>query len=331
MSSTIVLNQANIAGVNNNTMVYRFPNSVAFPNHEIAVQSITMYYSWENINDTTLQNNKFEFTFYSGSSVGTTLMVVIPSGLYEITDINNYLQYFCIANGLYLINAAGQNVYFAEFLVNNQQYAIQINTYAFPTENNADSVPQWIYNAMTDRWDGVVGLEYEGWTTPKVGAGWSLNSGLFIGFNNVIWNPVITILANFNLIVGFPVGFFTEPNLGIGTTLSYLSPIAPQVQPNSSIFFSISNINNKYAIPSSIIYSLSPAVAFGTQISDRPPQYTWNKLLPGTYNELRVQILGLDKSPLIILDPNMTILLAIRDTKDNPLQDIMTTLTGGKS
>jgi len=44
------------------------------------------------------------------------------------------------------------------------------------------------------------------------------------------------------------------------------------VQPNSNILFSISNINNKYANPSSI---LTPAVAIGAQIIEKPPQFSY--------------------------------------------------------
>jgi hypothetical protein len=35
--------------------------------------------------------------------------------------------------------------------------------------------------------------------------------------------------------------------------------------------------------------------------------------LSGTYNELRLQFLGTDLQPVTIKDPNMTILLAIKD------------------
>ena len=52
MVATVVINQANvIQDGQNNKLVYNFPSSVAFPNHEIAVQSIVMYYSWQNINN----------------------------------------------------------------------------------------------------------------------------------------------------------------------------------------------------------------------------------------------------------------------------------------
>ncbi len=75
----------------------------------------------------------------------------------------------------------------------------------------------------------------------------------------------------------------------------------------------ISNIDNIYANPSSVIYSLSPSVAIGELIVEKPPQFNFNKLLRGTYNELRLQFLGTDLQPVQIKDPNMTILLTIRD------------------
>ena len=99
--NTIVLNQSNIlAGSNNSTLVYNFPTSVRFENHQIAVQSVNMYYSWQNINSTSLKNNTFTYTWVVGSTT-TTYTVSIPSGLYEISDINNYLQFVFIQAGQY--------------------------------------------------------------------------------------------------------------------------------------------------------------------------------------------------------------------------------------
>jgi hypothetical protein len=292
MVATIVLNQSNIiANGQNNTLVYKFPNSVSFPHHEIAIQNVNMYYSWENINASPLSNNTFSYQWTSGATT-TTYVAVIPSGLYEVADLNFFLQYEFIRNGTYLINASGQNVYYAEFLINANRYAVQINTFPVPT-----TLPV-------------------GWSIPVAdpasgSAGW-------VGFPTTTFNPSLIIPANLNAILGFttPVPFTTPLNSGVGTNLSFTSNTAPQVQPNSSVYLSISNIQNKYAIPNSIIYSLSPSVAFGEQINEYPPQFAWNKLLSGTYNELRLQILGINFQPLTILDPNMTIVLVIRDTKD---------------
>lgn len=306
MVYTIVLNQSNVVpDGNNNSLVYKFPNSVSFPNHEIAIQNITMYYAWENINSSPLNNNTFSYSWVSGG-VTTTYNIVVPNGLYEVTDLNFYLQYIMILNGTYLINTAGANVYYAEFLVNPNRYAVQINTFPVPT-------------ALPVGWSVPV-------ANPASGtAGW-------VGFPLVTFNPSLIIPNNMNKILGFtnPVPFVTSLNSGVGTNLSYISNTAPQVQPNSSIYFAISNIANKYAIPNSIIYSISPSVAFGEQIRETPPQFAWNKLLSGTYNELRLQILGIDYQPITLLDPNMTIVLVIRDMKDLGLQELVTTATAGK-
>jgi len=306
MVATIVLNQSNIiANGQNNTLVYKFPNSVSFPHHEIAIQNVNMYYSWENINASPLSNNTFSYQWTSAGTT-TTYTATIPNGLYEVADLNFFLQYEFIRNGTYLINSSGQNVYYAEFLINANRYAVQINTFPVPT-----TLP--------------VGWSIPIASVPAGTAGW-------VGFPTTTFNPSLIIPANLNAILGFttPVPFTTPLNSGVGTNLSFTSNTAPQVQPNSSVYLSISNIQNKYAIPNSIIYSLSPSVRFGEQINEYPPQFAWNKLLSGTYNELRLQILGINFQPLTILDPNMTIVLVIRDTKDMGLGDLGERLIGGK-
>jgi hypothetical protein len=224
--------------------------------------------------------------------------------LYEIADINSYLQFVAIKNGTYLINPAGDNVYFMEMIVNPTAYAIQINTFPVPT-----ALPL-------------------GWSVPVADP--AAGTAAWVGFPLVTFNPDLIIPANFNKLIGFAAGFSSGLNAGVGTNLSFLSTTSPQVQPNSSVYMSISNIQNRYSIPSSIIYSLSPAVSFGEQINEYPPQFAWNKLLAGTYNEIRLTFLGVDRQPIPILDPNMTIVLVIRDTKDNGLQDLISFSTGGK-
>jgi hypothetical protein len=203
-----------------------------------------------------------------------------------------------IQNNTYWINStSGDYVYPFEIIVNPNRYAIQLNTYLIPT-----STPV-------------------GYTTPSGFPGWPTTTQ----------NTVITFPANFNIIVGYSAGFASNSNIGnayvppaptvssnyvskngLGT-LSYLSNVSPQVQPNNNVLFSLSNINNPYSQPSSIIYSLNPNVEVGQQIYETPPNFMWNRLIDGTYSELRLSFLGTDLRPLIINDPNMTILLAIRD------------------
>lgn len=285
--NTIVLNSTNIVpSSNNSTLLYQFPNSVKFDNHQIAVQSVNMYYSWQNINNTTLKNNTFTYTWVVAGTT-TTYTVTIPSGLYEITDINNYLQYVFIQNGHYLINSLSKNVYYAEFLVNPNTYAVNIVTYPVPT-----SLPS-------------------GWSTPvsnpQTGAlAWG-------GFPTTFFNPRITIPASLNLILGYVAGFATSQNTGLNTILTYSSSIAPQVQPNSSVLMTISNISNIYSSPSSVVHNITPDVPFGALIKSIPNEYVFCDLLRGTINSLYIRFIGTDGNALSILDGNMTVILVIRE------------------
>ena len=304
----IVFNQNNIVqDGQNNKLVYKFPNSVVFKDKYIAVSSISMFYSWFNIT-ATAQNNYFTYTWTNGG-VTTTYTVNIPDGLYEIKDINNLIQFECIKNGTYYKSPSGTYIYPIEFQVNPNRYGIQINTFLIPTATPAG-----------------------GYSTPSNFAGWPTQAQ----------NSVVTIPEKFNIIMGYTAGFSTDANLLNGYTppsptkynnyvtkitdltavppvgtLSYLSNVSPQVQPNNNILFSLSNINNPYSQPSSIIYSLNPSVAIGEQIFETPPNFMWNRLIDGTYNELRLSFLGTDLSPITINDPNMTILLTIKDKEES--------------
>jgi hypothetical protein len=77
--------------------------------------------------------------------------------------------------------------------------------------------------------------------------------------------------------------------------------------------FSVSSVDNPYASPTSVIYSITPSVAVGTIIADKPPQLLWNKLIPGSYSQLTITLLGTDLRPLPIQDGAMTIILAIAE------------------
>jgi hypothetical protein len=295
---TIVLNENNIVGVNNNTLIYQFPSSVDLTGCEIAVSNITMYYSWDNINSTTLQNNTFTYNWVQGATT-TTYTVVIPNGLYELSDINAYFQYVMIQNGTYLTNTtSGQNVYYAEMIINPTQYAVQINTFAVPTS-------------------------FTGFTAPI-----NITTGLTLVPPTTTFNPVLTFPANFNQIVGYAVNFATDINTGGGNTLSYLSSVAPQLQPNSSLLIAMSGIDNKYANPNTIIYSVAPNVALGELIVEKPAQFNFNRMLSGTYNQLRFQFLGNNLTPVIIRDSNMTIILVIKD-QDDVFADLGASRQGG--
>jgi hypothetical protein len=297
----LVLNQSNLVqDGQNNKLIYKFPNSVILTHKYIAVSSVTMYYSWFNITQA-LGNNIITYTFGDAQTVYT---ITIPDGLYEITDINNYCQFAMIANGTYYSDAS-YNYYPFDLYINPTRYAVQLNTYLMPTgaQATANGTP---YPYPTDPTAPVPP------TTPL--------------------NPIVTFPPNFSSVVGYSANFATNNNYNnlyvpptpanasnnyvtksTNGTLAYLSNVAPQVQPNSNLLINLSNINNPYSQPSGIIYSLTPSVAIGEIINDRPPNFMWNKMIDGTYNQITLSFLGANLQPLTIRDPQMTILLTIRD------------------
>lgn len=292
---TIVLNSSYLVqDGQNNKFLYKFPNSVLFKGNSIALSSVSMYYSWFNIT-AALGNNKFSYEWTNGATT-TTYNLTIPDGLYEISDLNAFLQFNFIQNNQYLVNSSGQNVYYAEFIVNPTRYAIQINTFLVPT-----SLPS-------------------GYTNPAA-----------LVFPTQTFNPIITIPTNLNLIFGFSSTYSTPSNVnnaytppsnqtlitknGFGT-ISCLSNQSPQLQPNPSVYIGISNINNPYSIPNTILYSVIPTGAIGSLIQSTPPQFTWNPIIDGTTSQLLISILGSNLQPIPLNDPQTSIILVIKDADE---------------
>jgi hypothetical protein len=297
--SLIVINQNNVvANSNNSTYTYPFPSTAVFNNHELCVQSCSVYYAWINISSL-LQNNSFTYTWTVGTTV-TTYTITIPDGLYELVDLNNLFQFEMIKNGTYLINDLSKNVFYSEFLVNPTGYKFQINTFPVPI-----SLPT-------------------GWTEPvaNVAAGYAA----FPGYPTQTRNPVVTISsAGFGNIMGFNAGFATVPNIGVGTNLSYNSTKTPQVQPSPSALIGCSIVSNKYASPSSIIYNIVPDVPLAGLINSKPNENTWIDISKGNYNNITIQFLSSTTfSPLQLLDSNLSVLLLIRE---KPTKNEVTTFS----
>jgi hypothetical protein len=304
---TIVLNQSNVVpDGNNNTLVYRFPSNATFKDNMIALQSLSMYYSWFNIT-AAFGNNKLTFNWVNaaGTNNYTTYTITIPDGLYEITDLNEYLQFvFFNANSLttsqispvpaapfYLTDAAGDRVYYVQLSVNANRYSVQLDTYNVPT-----SLP----------------------------VGWTNTGGTLLPLQT--FNPVVTFQADFNKIVGFPTTFISAQNQNnaspnpntptaykIGSTFSYISTLSPQVQPNPTLLLTISNVSNDWGTPSGTIYGITPSVAIGKQIVEKPPEYAWQPLMDSqSVPQLRLQLLTVTGETVQLRDPNMCILLVIK-------------------
>ena len=126
--SSIILNANNITDtVNNSTFQVDFDRSVDLTNKSIALLSASLYFSWRNI---TTDNNTFSYIWIDDIEYS----VVLPIGLYEVSDILSYFQYVMTQNGHIMTNTESSDViYFIDLVVSNTLYSIDILTYPVPT------------------------------------------------------------------------------------------------------------------------------------------------------------------------------------------------------
>ena len=273
----VILNQTNLLTNNsaNNIYSYKFPGSASFKGAKVAISSIQMYYSWQNINST-YGNNTLSIIFPTAATTAT-VSITIPNGSYSVTDLNAYLQSVMITNGYYLVDGSGNYIYYIELVENATAYSIQLNCYPVPT-----TLPT-------------------GYTNP---GGWVLPTTAYTP-QLVVPNTAITS------ILGFATGTF--PPAHQTTTYSKLSTTVPQLSPVSSVIVGCNLVNNKLANPRNVIYSFSPnGTTYGSQIVSNAYQYSWVDVQDGTFGSIDITFYDQNFGALQILDTNIVIFLLIK-------------------
>ena len=309
---TISLTRDNIQGSDNNRMVYDIPGSKSLEGSQMALSNLYMYYSWANINASPLANNQLRIIWpqLPGQTTGTSLLITIPDGLYEVSDVNAYFQQFCITNNLYLIKTTGEYVYFFQMQVNPTAYKLQFNSFSLPAKHSDlgsdyTEPPGGFGNSpllvgATSGFPGVAGYA-PGWQFPANFSDWC---GFVENYTNPPGNVVTSISTDFfQGLSAFPSG-----------NTSFLSTVAPNVQPNSVIFVNCNLIQNNYANPSTFLYPVPAKVSsIGGLISIEAPEFSWNQMLPGVADKLIITFTDVRGQPIKILDPNIIVTLIIRD------------------
>jgi hypothetical protein len=272
----IILNSNNLVqGIAaNNVYEYTFPRTADFRRTKIAVGSLSIYYSWFNILSS-LGNNTYSIVFPTNAGT-TTITITMPDGFYDISSVNSYLQSQFIANGLYLVDGDGNNVYYAEFVTNGNYYTVQFNSYPVPT-----ALP----------------------------AGYSNPAGMT--FPVAAETPQLVVAANdFRYIIGFEAG--TYPSVVQATNYSVDSTFTPQVSPVQSMIMLCDLLGNQYANPNTVLFSFSPAnTQFGSLIDIKPAEYSFTQVVDGSYNKFRITFVDQSFNALQINDTNLVITLLL--------------------
>jgi hypothetical protein len=294
---TLILNSRNIkAGSGNSIFTYEFPRgSFVVKDDYIAVAEISMYWSAFNITSA-YRNNQFSYTWVDG----TIHQVIFPDGYYEVSQINEFLQFTMIQNGHYLLTSAGDFVYLLEMVINQSQYAVQINNYLISTT---------IATANT-------------WTLPASPT-WALPT------NSIL--PYITIPADndFGLLIGYEAGQYPAGTItgsppsqvqtpAFTSAQSELSQLAPQITPYSSVLVFCSLVNNTAVIPSQLLFSFTPTDAgFGALQNFKTYEFAWNRCSDGSYAQFTIEFRDQLGRALVFEDPNTLITLVLKNRDDD--------------
>ena len=182
-----------------------------------------------------------------------------------------------ISNGHYSVDTTtGNNVYYIQLEVNSVLYAVQTNT---------DPVTPV----------APTGIEYQ-FTAPTQN-----------------FNPIVVYPANFSTLVGYSANFTTTESTA-GTNLSFVSSVAPQIQPSPTLLMSVNCVFNKFASPPNILFAITPNVNVGANYFLQPfPIFA--PILGGQYRQIRLQLMNTNYLMIPLADPNVCIVLQI---KENP-------------
>jgi hypothetical protein len=115
---------------------------------EVALKSLTMYYSWPNIS-AAKGNNTFSYSWN-----GVTYPVVIDTGIWSFADINSYFQQVMEKNGHYLLDANSIKQYFISLITNPTLYCLSLIVTPIPT-------------ALPAGWSNPMGVALSG-NTPQI-------------------------------------------------------------------------------------------------------------------------------------------------------------------
>lgn len=278
-SSCIYINSSNyIAG---NVFQVNLPCMTDLTGYKASIDNMFIYYSWYNIS-ASLNNNQFQLSIPRLSGTLTTT-ITIPDGAYNVSTLNNYLQYWFIQNGYYALNnTTGIYTYYGAFQVSPSSYSVQWITSAIPTAP-------------------VAGYTYgSGWTT-------TLNGDNLPGVANQSMQLTVLSTNNFYNYLGYAAGTYPSSPTISGTTYTANSTAIPNVNPIGAVQCRLSCVYNALSQNSTLLHTFTNGnTAIGAQI-DASPKFYQPVPCNGAHKTLTFSLFDVSGNPLGLLDPNVSI------------------------
>lgn len=251
----------NVSFTSPNILTLNIPNGWASKNDSIALDSLYIYYSWKNIS-ASKNNNTFSYIWTNGISYP----VVMPDGQYSYSDLNGFLHQTMRNNGHYLVNNAGEDVYYMDLEANSIYYCITLTSRPIPSTLPAD-------------WTNPANVNLSINTTPQL----------------VIPN------TNFAKYVGFTPN--TYPPNSQSTEYQINGTGVPQVTDASSINVNCNVLGfNPLQSGNTIATFTTSGIEFGAQIAVVPTNLSYYRVSETVHQTIQLSLVDQNNRPLQIVD-----------------------------
>lgn len=265
-----------------NQFEYKFLGQISFSKSEVCMAYSTMYKSWNNI-DPIFTNNTYQLR-WCNNEVKT---VTMPAGIYSISDINAFLLSFCQSVGWYLVDAAGDPVYYLSWELNPLYYSVGLVAVPVPTE--AQAIAANLSKPPSNTW---------AWQGSAISPQAVISEGSYDS-------------DNFGSIVGFAAGSFpVDRTISTNT----LSTFAPTVSPVASVFVNSNFVNNTMSRFPNLLYSISVSDAkAGETIVMNPQEFMWLTAIEGgTFSTAKIWLTDQKGRSLRLRDLSVNLMLLFR-------------------
>lgn len=292
----IVLTRKNYDATNGR-MTYKFPTAMRMAGtEEVAVVAGSFYNSFFNVSAAKGTNTiTLSFPIFTGATyVMTDYVIALSDGFYSITQLNQVIQAYCAANGLYLYDAAASsNVYFASLEVNSTLYASQVNTFYLPTASKASAA---------------------GLTNPA-----SLPLNTDATATGVMVSPILKFSAGMATILGFTTG--NHPAAQSTTTMAAwnrspaaveVGTLAPNVNPVTSVLVACNFAISPYSVPNNLVGQIPVIAAYGAINHFEPGFPLYAPVQSSMFHEIVVEFYDQNLTPLLFKDQDITMTLQVR-------------------
>lgn len=277
MTGSIILTEDNLSpdGVFNATRTFAPFNRLTLnmrglnlQGRKVGLKKLNLYYSWPNVQ----RSNSVTIGWRVAGAYNTyTWTLPAMTNYASISVLNQSLQTFCIANGLYLKTSTGDNVYYLSLQANPTTYKVDLSLFLVPT-----SLP----------------------------AGYQQPSN-FVGYPSLSCTPRFTLPADSELIglTGLDQGLYD----GQFSTRVYSSIFVPQLSPVSTVFITCNIAKNDVPINGSTVIQAftTRGTEYGAMIEIAPNEISYYDI-DSNSNNLEIQFFDQSFRALYIQDPQIT-------------------------